>query len=484
MMSGSPHALLTSGWPGLLGWKQKQMPVTVEVGHKGRWILWNVTRQGLGKIHEGPVLPVPLRRFLREPGPWMAIANLKAATAAKDWAKAADSFTHRGRIQWYFQTTFRLSPLLDRVSPEIEDALQTEFARYEATFGTVDTTNSRPFNEGYEKLAYQARSGSIEQVDAGFTELVQLMPVNNSKALFLQLYMVSAMAFPDLVLVEPLALPLTDVTAIDNGEASGWLISDNGTPNMPITFINSGGWKIDSIGTSADLQKAFLQTYQKEIGASPQTVVTALQASTKSGHFSDTVHCFTEAARDEWIGETLVAIADRQSLAGNPIGRWEDFNSEKADPSSAEIMSTFFSHQPGLTQAIGAYLQEPELNNVFSDLAAESSVRRAACIQLARKLENHSDLFVKLFETRQRVSAGSCEITGTLGQLKVSDQPLTQSAMWTWTTPKDLPPLEVEFVQIIGLWKLDTIIDPALKPWPLVDEPSTLETADESTTSE
>ena len=130
-------------------------------------------------------------------------------------------------------------------------------------------------------------------------------------------------------------------------------------------------------------------------------------------------------------------------------------------------------------QAIEGYLTEPELDNVFNDSAAESAIRRAACVQLAGKLENRSDLFVKLFETRQRMSAGSCEITGTVGQLKVSIQPLAQTATWTWTTPNHLPTLEVEFVQIDGLWKLDTIIDPALKPWPLVDEPSTPGTAAE-----
>ncbi|GEM_PF-2119975 len=35
------------------------------------------------------------------------------------------------------------------------------------------------------------------------------------------------------------------------------------------------------------------------------------------------------------------------------------------------------------------------------------------------------------------------------------------------------PPLEVEFIQIDGLWKLNTIIDPALKPWPLPAEETT-----------
>ena len=475
MMSGSPTALQTSGWPGLLGWKQEQMPVTVEVGHKGRWILWNVTRQGVGKIHEGPVLPVPLRRFLREPGPWMAIANLKSATAAKDWMKAADSFTHRGRIQWLLHAQFRLSSL--KVSPAMEDALETEHAKFEATFGPVDAGSDRTFNENYQSFAYQSRSGLTEQIDAGFKDLVQQLPVNYSKSMLMQVLIVTALVSPEFL--EPLAFPLTDITTNENGGASGWLSQGNGTPNIPITFVNSEGWKIDSIGTFADLQKALLQTYQEEIGVSPQTVITALQASTESGRFSDTVHCFTEAARDEWIGELLVAVAERQSLGGSPIGRWADFLTDQADPMSAEIMSTFFSHQPGLMQAIEGYLTEPELDNVFNDSAAESAIRRAACVQLAGKLENRSDLFVKLFETRQRMSAGSCEITGTVGQLKVSIQPLAQTATWTWTTPNHLPTLEVEFVQIDGLWKLDTIIDPALKPWPLVDEPSTPGTAAE-----
>ena len=470
MMGGSP-ALSSSGLPGLLGWKQEQLPVTVEVGHKGRWFLWKVTRQD---EQEGPMLPGPLRRFLREPGPWMAIANLKSATAAQDWMKAADSFTHRGRLQWYFQVHRRLESIDDSISTEARNAIATEITNIGNTLQHLDTNGNQAVNDGFASFVQKARTGPAEEIDAGLTELAELLSMNYSNAVFLAGYFHLALARPEIV--EPLAYPLTNVTTNDDGRASGWLSPGNGTPNIPITFVNSEGWKIDSIGTSVDLQKALLQSYQKEIGATPQTVIEALTSSTTNGHFSDTVPCFTEAARDEWIGEVLVAIADRQSLGGNPIGRWRDFVTDQADPVSSELMSTLFSHEPGLMQAIHDYLQEPGLDNVFSDSAADSSVRRAACIQLAQKLENRDELLVKLLETRQRTKPGSCEITGTLDQLKVSDQPLSQTGTWTWMTPKDLPPLHVEFVQIDGNWKLDSIIDPALKPWPLVGEPSKAET--------
>ena len=399
------------------------------------------------------------------------IANLRAATIAKDWAKAADSFTHRGRVQWFFYWQFRIG-FPEKISPELTDTLETEMAKFGTTFVSTNAVPDRAFYESHETLAYQARSGSIEQIDAGFKELMQRLPVSYGHAMFLHVFMMTAIVRPDYV--ESLAGPLTGISTDENGVISAWLSQGDGMPKIPITFVNSEGWKIDSIGTSADLQQAFeqafVQSYQREIGTSPQTVINGLQAATRSVHFSDIVHCFTETARNEWIGELLVAVADRQSLGGSPISRWRDFLTDQADPMSAEIMSTFFSHQPGFLPTIDGYLQEPELDNVFSDSTAESTVRRAACIQLARKLENRDELLVKLLETRNRITAGSCEITGTLGQLKVSDQPLAQTATWTWVTPKDLPPLEVEFVQIDGLWKLDTIIDPALKPWPLVGE--------------
>ena len=467
-MPGYSAALPSSGLPGLLGWRQGLLPVTVEVGYKGRWFLWKVSRQ---EEQEGPVLPSALRRFLREPGPWMAIANLKSATAAKDWMKAADSFTHRGRLQWLYHSHSHIESYLKSASPETYNAIETERAKIRNISAVIYTGSDQAIDDGYATFVFNVRSGPIGQIDAELTELAERLPVNHSKAIMLPLYIVLAAAHPDDI--EPLAFPLTDVTTHDSGRASGWLSPGNGTPNLPITFVNSEGWKIDSIGTSADFQRAFVQSYQSEIGASPQTVINALQVSTKFGRVSDTIDCFTEAARDEWIGELLVAVADRQSLkslGGNPIGRWGNFLPDQTDPMSTEIMSTFFSHQPGLMQAIEGYLAEPELNNVFSDSAADSSVRRAACIQLAQKLENRDNLLVKLLETRHRIRAGSCEITGTLGQLKVSDQPLAQTATWEWTTPHDLPPLDVEFVQIDGLWKLNAIIDPALKPWPLVGE--------------
>jgi hypothetical protein len=37
----------------------------------------------------------------------------------------------------------------------------------------------------------------------------------------------------------------------------------------------------------------------------------------------------------------------------------------------------------------------------------------------------------------------------------------------------DQPPLELDIIQVDGLWKLNTIIDPALKPWPLPTEEPT-----------
>lgn len=463
-------AQTTSSLPGLLGWKQEHLPVTVEVGYKGRWFVWKLTGQ---EERNGPVLLGPLRRFLREPGPWMALSNLKSATAAKDWMNVADSFTRRARLQWFFRSQSLLESNFNSFSPDFRTEFATEVAKIRNESEQLDAGVSQAISDGYASFVLTARSGPVEQIDAGLTELAELVSVNFSNSMFLQSYILSVLTHSEVL--ETLAFPLTDVTINDNGRASGWLSPGNGRPNVPMTFVNSGGWKIDSIGTSADLQNALLLSYQKEIGASPQTVVEALSSSTRSGHFSDTVPCFTEAARDEWIGEMLVAVAARQSLGGNPIGRWGSFLTDQADPMSAEIMSTFFSHQPGLMQAISGYLQEPELNNVFSDSAAESSARRAACIQLAGKLDNRDDLLAKLLEARHRMNAGSCEITGTLS----SDQPLAKTAIWEWTSPNDLPSLEVEFVQIDGLWKLNTIIDPALKPWPLIDSPATSETAAE-----
>jgi len=75
-------------------------------------------------------------------------------------------------------------------------------------------------------------------------------------------------------------------------------------------------------------------------------------------------------------------------------------------------------------------------------------------------------------------------INRPLGQLKDSDQPQAQTATSIWTPPKGLPPFEVEFVQFDGLWKINTIIDPALKPWPLPENPPLPETTVESTRAE
>ena len=196
-----------------------------------------------------------------------------------------------------------------------------------------------------------------------------------------------------------------------------------------------------------------------------------IREALSAGSFQTAVQCLTEDARDEWIGEMLVAIGERQSL-GNVKGRWQNFVTDQQDPMSAEIMATFFSHQEGLFDAITGCLAEPEVVEVLNDPGALPSARRAACIRLAQKLSNRNELLVKLLEARVRMKE-SMQLEWVVGQTlsdpeppRSESAPLTPRLQLSWASPRDLPSLEVEFLLIDGLWKLNTIIDPALKPWP------------------
>ena len=278
---------------------------------------------------------------------------------------------------------------------------------------------------------------------------------------------------PDLI--EPLTLPLADVTVHGDGTATGSFVQKNGLPMIPVRFLEQNGWKIDSIGSPEEIQKVVRELRIREIGYSPQHVIQVLQESTASGDFRDTVSCFTDYVRDEWIGEMLVAVADRQSLGGNAIGRWKDSATDQFDNLSQEMMATFSSHQPGLMEAIDGYLQASEIDSVLSDANAEPAARRAACIRLAKNLDDRTELLVKLMETRNRIKPQSCKVAGSLSPpdnpRSSSLSPPIHQAPSEYTDSKfqdgeRIPLMDVEFVQVNKLWRLNTVIDPELSPWP------------------
>ena len=105
---GAPGMIGMSGGvplePGLLGWRQSLLPLEVQIGRSGRWFSWSIAFHVADQPAEHhpsqvPEPPTWLHRFYREPGPWMPVANVKAAIASKDWMKLPQNFTASAKLR-------------------------------------------------------------------------------------------------------------------------------------------------------------------------------------------------------------------------------------------------------------------------------------------------------------------------------------------------------------------------------------------------
>ncbi len=485
----APSVSIEGPRQGLLGWDQWFYPLKVHASRSGRWFEWSIQSKDADWVRKqkAPTLPSALQRFYREPGPWMAITNLKTATASKDWRRVAEAFSHRSRVQWYSRTQHWIdaaeSSSSETLAPELVAQVQAEMNTLEKIFEESkdllirdEARMSQELTaEQHEQLLWEMRSGSEAEAAAAFEKVVALAPTDYSKILFLPAYIFSTITNPSAN--EPLRSTLTDVTLKDPKTASGFLSQSGADAKIPITFIDDGGWKIDSIGTTTDFQKAMRLAWQKLSGRSIHRVIDALKSSTASGHFSESLYLLTDDVRDEWIAEILIAAWVFQGKKDLLVGRWAESQADEGNPLAIELIRTILDHQPNLRESLLSVLEDASLVSVLGDRSVSAASRRISCLELARKLENRDQLFVKLMETGQRLRPDSLLLDGTMSPIAHDDfhpaQSSTESTTWTWNKPEGLKPIQIHFVKIDGLWKLNTVIDPAMKPWPLPAEEPT-----------
>ncbi len=103
------------------------------------------------------------------------------------------------------------------------------------------------------------------------------------------------------------------------------------------------------------------------------------------------------------------------------------------------------------------------------DKSLTADQRRKLAIGLAKRIEGASDYLPLLLENRAILVPDVFAQAGIGKFEEVPDRTMPTGAMKYRFQPAspDQPPLELDIIQIDGLWKLNTIIDPALKPWPL-----------------
>lgn len=447
--------------PGLLGWKQEQLPVRLEVGYKGRWFRWKVTGQ---EQHEGPELPASLKRFLREPGPWMAVANARTAYESREWMKVADCFTRTGKFRWYMADSWSVNEDKSRFLDDDQRSAYKSAMKSLSTF----LEKARPADELNEQILSQLRAIQSRLIDAEPDEVDSIL---QESALSFSEDLGTAWFLLNVVdsgtrsgrRFEPATCALANVQLESSERASGYFQVPNEDVQTPVRFLlENGQWKIDSIGTSAELQQQVRIAQDRENGASPRAVAEACGQAMAHGRYSAAVQCMTDLARDEWIGEMLVAILKDNGME-SLHSRYSTFH---ASPSSEQIDALMNRMKEIMPQTISSGTFQSMLENP----ALTANERREVTNQIAKKFPDRNNVLQLLLATRATGHADEFKTKGTFSNSSDTKVSITKTGTWTWPADSGLPSVEVRLLQLdAALWKLDTIIDPALKPWPLVE---------------
>jgi len=185
----------------------------------------------------------------------------------------------------------------------------------------------------------------------------------------------------------------------------------------------------------------------------------------------------SDDAQNEWLAEMFVASVAARGLA-EVKSRWNMTDSTvDADIMFAELLKGF-SNPPdnlfpeeNLQEATLKRLLPPEVCEILNNPLASTEQRRATCLQIASKMGNREQLLEQMLKIRARLAPESLRFAGVLSRLSNGDRPNSQKGQWTWEIPAGLPPLEIEFLSIDGLWKIDTLVDPSISPWTAVASP-------------
>jgi hypothetical protein len=236
------------------------------------------------------------------------------------------------------------------------------------------------------------------------------------------------------------------------------------TAPVPVRFVQlAGQWKIDAIGTPEELQQQVLKSLQRQHGASPRAAVEAFREAMADGRFQSALNCMTEDARNEWLGEMLIGCCHEAEhlRASEFVSRYD----------SSDLVD-LGKHTGGQLNGWAGHLKAKSQPGAFPLSTGE---RRSAVIELARLPQVPAQLlsaFLMVRLTHQPDLFAPANI-GEFQEIPLDrDGPEVMTYRLQPASP-DQQPLQLDIIQIDGLWKLNSLIDPALKPWPLSAEEPT-----------
>lgn len=465
-MPGGMMGGMAGTMPGLLGWDPVHYPLKINVSRSGRWFTWEIVGKSsvLEPSGKAPALPSALQRFHREPGPWMAVEKAKAAYETKNWMQVADAFTRTGRFRWYLSAEARSDGAANN-QPEfaVELSRLNEF---------IDRT--RPPSEQNEKILRQLeeiktliRTNPAIAVEGLCGQGAQSFSEELGKAWFLMSVIDAATRHT--VDFEPATYSLQGVQIDEHNNATGQLVSPNGTKSVPITFsFLDDQWKIDSIGSDEDLQQRLVISQERPNGASPRAAVEAFREAIADGRFQTAMNCMTEDARNEWLGEMLIGYVSNPNAdnSGNSAVRFsiEEVRAiQQPSDANLEFLSNRMKKDPRRSDRSVSPADRRKLAIEAGVFSGDLGARISKNLLLAF-LDTRFQTRPKMFDTQMLGEFQEIVVDRARPELKKYHlQPVSP----------DQPPLELAIIQIDGLWKLNTIIDPALKPWPLPAEEAT-----------
>lgn len=485
----SIHGVKPGAGPGILGWESRQYPLRISITRNGRWFEWSVHARFSRPSDKAPTLPSALQRFYREPGPWMAVANARATYAAKDWMKLDNYFTAGAMTREWVIAMADVERLSENVEVQSTDFQKRLSERFEAEtlrtpetkemvrIGSGEEAQSSDFNNTHLRPLMSELAGvSATDVDGPIARVTKAIPLQTLKQHFgwsvLTKWIVTEQGLDGPSDFAALHGEVSSYT--ETGDTASATLTIPNKPPVPIRFQRENGqWKIDAIGSNERLLERLKQTKIWKQHAEIEAVL-------ENARTASVLAALTEEAQSEWLGEMVVAMLKGGGLANLQSRLPKTFFDEKIH---ATIQAEYQKNRNQLTaDALPNGLADQSVEVILSTMSVSAEVRRQAVIDLGKLCGDRGQLLQKLLEFRDKAGIRT-KLNGSLSGLReISASSREGLFTFGWDNPDtgtELPP-PVKFVvlQIDGLWKLNTIIDPALKPWPLpAEEPTPPEEA-------
>jgi hypothetical protein len=380
------------------------------------------------------------------------------------WLVASESFTTAGQLRWLLEAEARAQEAQPGLSSELAKRrieIRKDAVERTKHLSSVDPASMEEFDILRNKLA-TSNIAEIEQLLAVFC--TSNPPQNIQARFMLAIADLSACELP----FEPQKFALKDMR-ISETDPETKVVASLVDSDLPVCFkIDHDKWKIDSLGSLEQLQQHARLFLQRQTD-SPRAVVETFREAMADGRFRTALSCMSEDARNEWLGEMMIGC-----LLVNPESG-EAANS-KVRYSGDEVRIIRSTPNLPLDDLLSNWQEAIELP---TETLSRGDRRRVA-IELGKEIMEKSpwNLMPPILSTR---FGGSPDAFGSALWGKLEEIPAHADSVGDNTQMKyrlqpaspDQPPLELDIIQVDGLWKLNTIIDPALKPWPLPTEEPT-----------